>query len=52
MDVHELASVSWLETTVAALLPIARCVIGMNPPEGGVLERFGKSFRLEVKNHD
>ena len=41
-DVHEPASVSWLETTVAALLPISRCVLGMNPPEGGVTERFGK----------
>ena len=51
-DIHQPASVSWLETTVAALLPISRCVIGMNPPEGGVVDGFGKSFRPTVKNHN
>ena len=40
-DVYEPARVTWLETTVAALLPISRCVLGMTPPQGGVVQRFG-----------
>ena len=43
-NVYQPASVSGLEITVAALLPVSRCVIGMNPPEGGVVDGFGNIF--------
>lgn len=43
-DIHKEARDFPLGIAMAALAPIAECVQGKKPPQGGTIEDFGKSF--------
>lgn len=43
-DIHKEARDFPLGIAMAALTPIAECVQGKKPPQGGTIENFGKVF--------